>query len=80
MAETLQNDRNCLFDHWKPWGANSSKPSAGIAGNCTQIALQISLIYVSPKEYKVLDGATVVPGSLVVKPVFYSHCYADNQI
>ena len=26
-----------------------------------------------------LDGATIVPGSLVVKPVFYSHCYADES-
>ena len=34
---------------------------------------------VIPKEYKVLYGATIVPGSLVVKPVFYSHCYADES-
>ena len=34
----------------------------------------------NPRRIKMLDGATVVPGSLVVKPVFYSHCYADSQI
>ena len=27
--------------------------------------------FVYTKEYKVLDGATVVPGTLVVKPVLY---------
>ena len=31
------------------------------------------------KEYEVLDGGTSVPGSLVVKPVFYLHCYADKS-
>ena len=31
------------------------------------------------RRIKMLDGATVVPGSLVVKPVFYSHCYADES-
>ena len=35
---------------------------------------------VNARSIKMLDGATVVPGSLVVKPVFYSHCYPDNQI
>lgn len=30
-----------------PWGAYSFKPSAGIAGKCTQNLLQISPIYVS---------------------------------
>ena len=32
------------------------------------------------KEFRLLDAGTIVPGSLVVKPVFYSHCYAGNQI
>ena len=31
----------------RAWGAYSFKPSAGIAGKCTQNRLQISLIYVS---------------------------------
>ena len=39
-------------------------------------------VYIGPvsfQEYTVLDGATIVPGNLVVKPVFYSHCYADES-
>ena len=41
------------------------------------ILLKIPAVY--PRSIKMLDGATVVPGSFVVKPVFYSHCYADDS-
>ena len=35
--------------------------------------------FIHTKEYKVLDGAIIVPGTLIVKPVFYSLCcYADE--
>ena len=43
------------------------------------VCLNIRLYQAPPRSIQILDGVTIVPGSLVVKPVFYSHCYADES-